>query len=325
MILHPGAIGDCLLTLPLAVYMKQVFGLDRLDFVGKSEYIDFYPDRTCIDRIRSIEGIELHRLFQDRTDFFWDDKDRLCEAFAGYEQIVSFLGDGHPSFESNLLFTVHSTHSADVVVLPSAAPADYPAHITDFYCRQFQRELYLEAPESEPESGQRITPLPSDFAAGRELFECAGINPEQTIVLIHPGSGSKTKSWHWDNFHQTASELKANNVQPVFLLGPAEQERLGQPVLADLQRHELVLENLSLTQVLQTLTQADAFLGNDSGISHLSAAMGKRTVVLFGPSNPVHYRPLGPAVTLLEPSAASFAASDAAECHTVVQAMLQSL
>jgi ADP-heptose:LPS heptosyltransferase len=39
---------------------------------------------------------------------------------------------------------------------------------------------------------------------------------------------------------------------------------------------------------------ADCFIGNDSGISHLAWAMGKKTIALFGPTNPAQYRPLGP-------------------------------
>jgi ADP-heptose:LPS heptosyltransferase len=324
-IMHSGAIGDCLLTLPLAAYMKQVFRLEQLDFIGKSDYIDFYPGRTCIDRIRSIEGIELHRFFEDQAAFFLDDKDRLSDVFAGYEQIVSFLGAGHPSFENNLLFTIHSTHSADVVTLPASVPDDYQSHITEFYIKQFQQEQQFEEQTPQSQPGLWVTPLPSDYDAGREHLEGAGIDPDRPVVVIHPGSGSTAKSWHWENFLQTASVLKINGVQPVFLLGPAEQERLGQGVLDKLRRQESVLEDLSLTQVLQTLTQADAFLGNDSGISHLSAAMGKRTVVLFGPSNPVHYRPLGPQVTLLQPPATTFTAPNPTESQKVLHTLLHTL
>ncbi|MBP8605057.1 MAG: glycosyltransferase family 9 protein [Phycisphaerae bacterium] len=323
-ILHPGAVGDCLLTLPLADYMKKVFGLDQMDFIGRTEYIDFYPGRTCIDRIRSIESIELHRLFEDKNSFFLEDKDRLLEAFAGYEQIVSFLGAGHPSFETNLLFTVHSTHSADVAVLSSAIPDDYTAHITDFYLQQFLNEHHLEQADAKIESDALIVPVASDYSAGQEMLEQIGIQHEQPIAVIHPGSGSPAKSWHWTNYLQLGSELKANNIQTIFILGPAEQDRMPEES-AQIREKEIVLENLTLGQVVQLLTQADVFVGNDSGISHLSGMLGKRTIALFGPTNPAHFHPLGRSVTILTPNADSFSAFNLAECKKVFDSVIQML
>ena len=322
-IVHSGAIGDCLLTLPLASAVKSVCGLSRLDFVGNTEYVAFYPDRTCIDRIISAESIPLHRLFGDSSDFFLDDEDRLSDAFSGYEQVISFLGFGHPHFEANLLFTVHCTHSADVTVMPAKAPDDYFGHITDFYLHCFQQENHLA--ELTVPKDRIITALPSDYAAGMEIVEKAGLNPDATIAVIQPGSGSPDKCWHIDNFLQVATALKKEGMQVLFLMGPAETERFTSDSLTKIRSQETVLEGLSLTQVLQLLTQADFFLGNDSGIGHLAAGMGKKTVVLFGPSNDIYYRPLGQTVTVLKPASQSFTDSDIAAQQSVLQGVLEML
>ena len=60
-VITPGAVGDCLLMLPLAKVMKESLQLGGIDFIGHTEYIDFYPGRTCVDGIRSIESIERFR------------------------------------------------------------------------------------------------------------------------------------------------------------------------------------------------------------------------------------------------------------------------
>jgi len=62
-----------------------------------------------------------------------------------------------------------------------------------------------------------------------------------------------------------------------------------------------------LTQVLGILSCADGFVGNDSGITHLAAAMGVRTLAVFGPTNPAVYRPVGPAVEIFANAGATFA------------------
>ena len=293
--LHSGAIGDCLLTLPLAQFMKHEFRLDRIDFIGSYDHIDFYPQRTFIDGILSAESLGLHRLFAEAQSFDLPDDDRLTKAFGKYEYIVSFLGAGHPTFEQNLLFAVHSIRSSEVILIPSHSESDTTQHVSDFYLDCFKHDQQLEG-FVEPQAPQ-ITPLPEDFSAGHDILLRHNIDLDANVVLIHPGSGSLEKCWHWENYFQTASDLKSNGIQPVFLLGPAEQERFDPSAIQTIRQFP-VIENPSLTQVLQVLTQADAFLGNDSGIGHLAAGMGKKSLILFGPSSPAHYAPRGPKVKI---------------------------
>ncbi|MCK4998021.1 MAG: hypothetical protein KAS23_00750, partial [Anaerohalosphaera sp.] len=101
-IIAPGAIGDCILTLPLAQFLKEKIGIGSVDMIAKSEYTDFYPGRTCINLVRSIDTIEMHRLFMDRNKFEVEQFDPLVMAFSKYDWVVSFLGDKGSDFEANL-------------------------------------------------------------------------------------------------------------------------------------------------------------------------------------------------------------------------------
>lgn len=323
-IIHPGAVGDCLLTLPLAAYMKKAFGLERLDFIGRMDYIEFYPGRTCVDRVRSLESIQMHRFFEDEASFVLEDKDRLMTAFEGYEQIVSFLGHGHPHFENNLLFCVHSTHSAEVTLLPLSPENGNAAHVSSFYLSALAREQGLADPVFEPLP--TVVPFASDFAAGQDRLEEAGVRTDRPVVIIQPGSGSTEKCWHPDNFLRVASSLKAEGMDVAFVIGPVEQERFDADCLKRLADTAPVVSGVPLTAVLQVLTQADLFVGNDSGITHLSAAMGRPTVALFGPAGrPDNYRPLGPGVTVLHPDAQSFAEASCQEADNVVRRLVSLL
>ena len=55
-----------------------------------------------------------------------------------------------------------------------------------------------------------------------------------------------------------------------------------------------VLKDLDLPTVAAIARLASAFVGNDSGVSHLAAAVGAPGVVIFGPTDPARWRPLGP-------------------------------
>ena len=90
-------------------------------------------------------------------------------------------------------------------------------------------------------------------------------------------------------------------------MGPAELERFSNATIKDISSAARCLTNLSLTQVVWLLSCSDGFIGNDSGITHIAAGMGVRTLVVFGPTNPAVYKPIGPAVTVFAGAKTAFA------------------
>jgi len=289
-IIHPGAIGDCVLILPLASFLKNTLGYSLVHLIGRSDYISFFPGRTCIDRVRSMEQIQFHRLFESVNDFTVEEKDRLIAAFAEYEHVISFLGDGHDHFEQNLLFTIHCSHAGEVTMLPLAPTA--PEHAASFYIRRFVKSNFLDCPISESHANILIRPLPEDLQEGNDLLQEFGV-PDCRICLIHPGSGGRHKCWHLDNFLAVAQHLRTKQIEPAFLLGPAELERFSADDMHKLRHTGPVISDISLEQVLKILFCADFFLGNDSGVAHLAGAMGKKTITIFGPTDPAIYNPIG--------------------------------
>jgi ADP-heptose:LPS heptosyltransferase len=275
-ILQPGAIGDCILTLPLAEFMKDSLQLGGIDIIGHAEYIGILPGRTCVDSVRSMESMNLHRMFVKAKSFDLTDGDNC-------------------------------SHSAEVITLSMKPPEDYPNHLTDYYRQQFLEECSLS---SEPRQIERSTCLikatEADVNKGRDLLAEIQIDSPEKLLVIQPGSGGLHKCWHLDNFLAVAEEFRSKGIDVVFLLGPAEQERLSEATIKEINRVAKCLTDLSLTQVVELLSCSNAFLGNDSGITHLAAGMGVRTLVVFGPTNPAVYEPVGPAVTVFTNSREAF-------------------
>lgn len=307
MIVNPGALGDCILILPLAEYMIKSLGLSSVDIIGKTDYIDFCPGRTCIRSIRAIDSIQFHRFFVDEKDFSIEEKDPLVSALAGYEWIVSFLGEAETDFEKNLNFTIYSTQSAEISILPMFGPEENSSHIADFYIRKFIQENEFKPVEYKfNPQGTLITPVNTDIQWGRQLISSVGLNPDAKTVIIQPGSGGKHKCWHLDNYCKIAEELADNNIQPLFLLGPAEQERFSDSQKQKLYNAGKTIFSLNIKQVMQLLSASEVYIGNDSGISHLAGAIGKKTVAIFGPTDPNVYKPIGPKVAAVTAEEASF-------------------
>ncbi|WP_456432025.1 glycosyltransferase family 9 protein [Thermosulfuriphilus sp.] len=111
-------------------------------------------------------------------------------------------------------------------------------------------------------------------------------------VIIHPGSGSRYKNYPLEAFLTLARCLKDKGYDVLFVLGPAE-DSLREPLLKDGQD---VLDRLSLKGLVEILKRARLYIGNDSGVSHLAASLGIPTFVIFGPTDPKIWSPIGPRV-----------------------------
>jgi len=131
-------------------------------------------------------------------------------------------------------------------------------------------------------------PFPETGHVAAHLLTTLGLNmpplpdrwhPESQRIILHPGSGSPRKCWPY--FRQFAERLPA----PTLLIGPAEEH-------LECDRYPK-LEGLSLSQVAKELAVSAAFIGNDSGITHLAAHLGVPTLAIFGPTDPEMWGPVG--------------------------------
>jgi len=307
-ILQPGALGDCILTLPLVKIMKEGLNLGGVDIIGHTEYIGAFPGRSCVDGVRSIDSTDLHRMFVEPAKFDLADWDPLINTFAVYSWIVTFLGEPGSDFEQNLIFTANCSHSAEIITLSMKPSEGGKVHVAESYIQQFAGQSGLSPEQAKVAMDKvliRITEADRD--TGVELLDQAEIDLSKKLVVIHPGSGGARKCWHLENFVSVAQGLRTQGFEVLFLLGPAEIERLRPAEEARLYGAARCIGHLSLAQVVGLLSCADAFLGNDSGVSHLAAAIGLRTYVMFGPTDPALYRPIGPAVTLFQDVTETFA------------------
>jgi len=116
-------------------------------------------------------------------------------------------------------------------------------------------------------------------AAGKLIAAVPG--PAHDLIL-HPGSGGRFKRWPAERYAILAR--RADN--PLILLGPAEADLL--PVFAGLP----VAEGWPLRRVVSVLASATAFVGNDSGVTHLASHLCP-TLALFGPTDPAVWGPVG--------------------------------
>jgi ADP-heptose:LPS heptosyltransferase len=114
-------------------------------------------------------------------------------------------------------------------------------------------------------------------------------------VVIHAAASAATKMWPPERFAEVADQLVERYAAQVHFLGSSDDRamlmRIGQLAV-----HEHAIHcTLNLPQVVAVLATCDLFIGNDSGLSHIAAAVKTPTVVLWGPANLSMARPKAPA------------------------------
>jgi heptosyltransferase-3 len=124
------------------------------------------------------------------------------------------------------------------------------------------------------------------IATRLEATELAG----KPFAVIHPAAAFATKQWAADKFGQVADDLRGRGLGVVAITMPAEKA-----IIAEMNKNTATpvtaFTDLSLPEITALLKRARLFIGNDSGIAHIAAAIETPAVVIFGSSNTAHWRP----------------------------------
>jgi len=121
-----------------------------------------------------------------------------------------------------------------------------------------------------------------------ERLAAAGLT-DRKIALIHPAAAFPTKQWATENFARVVEFLAERGYTSVAIAAPHENAILDN--LSSEASVGIVTFDLSLPEVTALAARSQLFVGNDSGIAHMAAAVGTPSVVIFGSSNVAHWRP----------------------------------
>ena len=116
------------------------------------------------------------------------------------------------------------------------------------------------------------------------------IDQKEPLALIHPAAALETKRWPSENFARIVEDSAQRGLTPVAIASPKEKAVL-ETLIAQTSARVVPFDNLSLPEVTALAARASLFVGNDSGIAHIAAAVKTRCVVIFGSSNVAHWRP----------------------------------
>lgn len=148
--------------------------------------------------------------------------------------------------------------------------------------------------ERQPDASLEAVPTQRDEA--RSLLRRQGVREDQLVIALCPGSiNSRAKRWPAESYAVLADRFVDSLNAQVLLIGSKQELDVSQRVEARMHNKPLLLTGQTdLAQLVGLLSISDLLVTNDTGPAHIAAALGRPTLVIFGPTNPLTTRPFSP-------------------------------
>jgi len=289
LVLHPGALGDVLQAVPALAALKEG---NRLTFAGQMRLAGFLAATGVVDQALSFDSLGLESLFAGD-----EVSPEIRSRLARFGRVVSWFGSRDALFAERLRSIVPGTLLAPPV--PETGP---PPTVWEHLLATLA-PWGVTAP-----SGLTPLKLPEAWKdEARQALSRLGRADRRPLLFVQPGP---------EHFAPMIRDVaRASGCQVLVHRGPADKEAADRLTrLLDLPVLMLVEPPLHLLAAI--LREASAYLGGDSGVSHLAAAVGAPAAILFPPATRERWAPWSP-------TALAFAMSDGVE--TVARAIVERL
>ena len=280
LVIRGGAIGDFILTLPVLSALRQQFPGATLEVLGYPHIAQLAVTGGLVDAVRSIEARPLAGFFARGGILAAE----LQEYFAGFAIIISYLYDPDGVFEAN----VRRSCKGQFIAGPHRPDESKSEHATAVFLEPLKRLAIFDSDV-----------VPRLAVSGRTPSSA-----QSKCIAVHPGSGSEKKNWAVENWIELARELLSkSNVSLLVVGGEADVARIERLKRVLPQERIEVAFNVSLPGLAERLAGCSMFVGHDSGITHLAAAVGVPVIALWGETSEGVWAPRGDRVFLVRASA----------------------
>ncbi|HEU5069372.1 MAG TPA: glycosyltransferase family 9 protein [Verrucomicrobiae bacterium] len=277
LVIRGGAIGDFILTLPAMAALRGQFPEAHLEVLGYPHIAQLAQYGGLVDRVQPIEARGLAGFFARRGVL----DPATADYFARFDIIVSYLFDPDDIFRTN----VAACSRAQFLQGPHRPKESGQEHATKVYLKPLERLAIFDA-----------DPVPRLI---KQTVAAAGNACERGLIAAHPGSGSERKNWPEASWEALLARVLAESPNDVLLVGgEAEGDRLERLAARLSTPRVRLARSLPLAELAGLLRFCAAFVGHDSGITHLAAALAVPTLALWGHTTEAVWRPQGKRVII---------------------------
>ncbi|UJS17949.1 MAG: glycosyltransferase family 9 protein [Candidatus Jettenia sp.] len=285
LIVRPSALGDLIVSLPALEAIRNYFSGAHIEIMGYPSFLEIVRGRFYADTVSRFDHADIATLFMRNAQI----SEHLMKRFGCMDIIIPFVFDKEQILTKNL----ESIGARAIVHYDPFPLSGESIHITDYFIK-FLDVLGI------PDSGKipKIFLHEKDILFGNDFIRDKIDNSNKKLIAIHPGSGSRQKCWPLERFAELILWMrKEMDVQILVISGPADYEIVEK--LRAKVKDFIHVDQLPLPNLAAIIKQCNVFIGNDSGITHLAAAVGVHTIAIFGSTDPNVWGPRGEWVKIL--------------------------
>jgi heptosyltransferase-2 len=291
LVIRGGAIGDFILTLPAIAALRRQFPEAHLEVLGYPHIAQLAVAGGLADRVQPIEARGLAGFFARGGTLEQD----LMDYFSEFDLVISYLYDPDEIFKTNVIRCLVK----QFIVGPHRPDESERLHSTQVYLKPLERLAIFDAdPVPRLNVGQASS---RSQTSSTILLNQVGDRQDACPTLVfHPGSGSEKKNWPETKWAGLIQQIAATTNWNLLLVGgEAEGERLQRLAGVMPSARCAMARGLPLAELAQRIRSGAAFVGHDSGITHLAAAVGLPCVVLWADTLEETWRPQGERLVVL--------------------------
>jgi len=275
LVIRPGGMGDAILLIPMLAVLGSNYPSAAIDVLAERRNSAIFALSRDVRRIfHYASPFDLARVIQGHYDVVIDSEQwhRLSAVVA--RLTGARITVGFASNERSRLFT-------------HPIPYSLEEHERDSFLRLLAPLGCVLSHDAEPP----YLTVPSEiYDSVRPRLASLRTRP---IIALFAGGSIPDKRWAVRNFHGLASRLTERGLA-VVVVGGAGDTISGKEIVKGLEHAIDLTGTISLIQTAAVLAASILLVSNDSGILHLGAGVGARTVSLFGPGNTSKWAPRGP-------------------------------
>jgi len=301
LVMRGGALGDFILGLPALRRIHEACPWALVDLIAPADFLPLAAG--VVNGTMPLEKSFIASLFLEDARF----PEEITQRYRDLDAVVIWFTDTQGTVRQNF----RRLGAKKIVWAPSKPPHTPGLHASDHLLASLTGLGIAVAPSTpslqgvEP-SARPLPQLQPIIGLSPLAHETAGnkwrdLSLESTapVVAMHPGSGTNWKRWGSDHFAQLSDRLVSEGVQVVLIEGPADYHAVRQVMARAEKEHPKLLSGMDVESLGAFLIRCAAYVGNDSGVSHLAAGVGAATIAIFGPTDPSVWAPRGPRVSVV--------------------------
>ncbi|QPJ65428.1 MAG: lipopolysaccharide heptosyltransferase I [Candidatus Nitrohelix vancouverensis] len=297
LILKMSALGDVVHTLPTLETLRANYPDAHIAWVVEERFRSLIDDHPDLDEVIAVNTRRWRK--QINKDTFREIRQIVREL---REKKFDLVLDFHGLLKSGLFARLsqakdswgfHKSNCKEAfssfLINNHAPPMEADLHVVERNLTLAQAAL----PCAQTPMRFDLPQSPSGDALIENYFRDHPEMSRRRLAGINPGAGFRSKLWSLEKFAELGDRLSADhNFSILVTWGPGE-EGMAQSIAARMQEPCWVAPATTIVESLSIYRRLDLFIASDSGPAHLSAALNRPTVALFGPTNPARNGPYG--------------------------------